>query len=55
MAYNKTLQKKGKTNKIRDIKEWIITTGRHKGVVRERVETGAGMFRAQFRESIPKT
>lgn len=33
MAYNRTLQKVGKTTKIREIKEWIIAIGAHKGIV----------------------
>ncbi len=33
MAYNKTLQKKGRTNKTRELNEWIITVGKHKGII----------------------
>jgi site-specific DNA recombinase len=33
MAYNKTLQKKHTSNKIRDISEWILAVGKHKGVI----------------------
>lgn len=33
MAYNKTLQKSGKSNKQKDITEWIVAVGKHKGVI----------------------
>ena len=33
MAYNRTLQRAGKTTQIRDIKEWIIAIGAHKGII----------------------
>ncbi|QZY56996.1 recombinase family protein [Crassaminicella profunda] len=33
MAYNKTIQKKHTSNKIRDYPEWIISIGAHKGVI----------------------
>lgn len=33
MAYNKTEQKKNKAKKDRDITEWIVSTGKHKGII----------------------
>ncbi len=33
MVYNKTEQKNGKRQKDRDIKDWIISVGKHKGLV----------------------
>ncbi|MGN1043615.1 MAG: recombinase family protein [Acutalibacteraceae bacterium] len=33
MAYNKTLQKDGKAAKTRNIKDWIISVGKHEGLI----------------------
>ena len=33
MAYNRTLQRPGKTNQIRPMNEWIVSVGKHKGVI----------------------
>lgn len=33
MAYNKTLQKKNQSNKLRDANEWIIAIGAHEGII----------------------
>lgn len=33
MAYNKTDQTKDKSHDVRDMKDWIITVGKHKGII----------------------
>ena len=34
MAYNRTIQKKGKANQIRPIEEWIVAIGKHTGLIK---------------------
>ena len=34
MTYNKTKQQTGKANEVNDISEWIISVGKHKGIIK---------------------
>ncbi len=42
LGYNKTLQRTGKSNVMRSVDEWIITVGKHKGII-----SGADWVKAQ--------
>lgn len=33
IAYNRTLQKAGKTHEMKDMKEWIVAVGKHEGII----------------------
>jgi site-specific DNA recombinase len=33
LSYNKNIEKKGKSNKLRDVSEWILAIGNHKGII----------------------
>lgn len=37
MAYNKTLQRDGKTNKTKEFDEWIVAVGKHKPIIESKV------------------
>lgn len=34
MAYNRTIQQQGKATHIRPMEEWIVSVGKHEGVIR---------------------
>jgi len=42
MAYNRTIQKAGKAHQIRPMDEWIVSVGKHRGII-----TGAFWIKAQ--------
>ncbi|WP_243110050.1 recombinase family protein [Clostridium sp. E02] len=33
MAYNRTLQKQGKTHEMKEMEEWIVSVGKHEGII----------------------
>ena len=33
MAYNRTLQKPGKTHEMKEMEEWIVSVGKHEGII----------------------
>lgn len=36
MVYNKTVQKRGKSNKFKDYSDWIVAIGKHKGIIQSK-------------------